>query len=81
MEWLQMIVIDLLASNPNFAVLITVMAIARAIFKPACAVIQSYVDATPDKADNEKWTAIQANKYFKALAYALDWFLSIKLPK
>lgn len=70
-----------LAGNPNMAVIFSVVAIARAIFKPACAMIQSYVDATPSIKDNQKWAAIKANKYFKAFAYALDYLLSIKLPK
>lgn len=81
MEALQIAFIDFLASNPSLAVVLTIMSIARAVFKPACSLIQAYVDSTPSALDNEKWAAIQSNKTFKAVAYAMDFLFSIKIPK
>jgi len=72
--------IPFMSSNPHLAVLITIMGVSRTVFKPACALIQTYVDSTPSVIDNEKWKKIQEGKYFKALAYGMDFFLSIKLP-
>lgn len=74
-------VIDLLAANPHMAVLITIMSVARAIFKPLCSLIQKYVDSTPSEADNKWWLEVQNHKVFQAVAYFVDFFLSIKLPK
>lgn len=81
MDSFTLAVIDFLAANPHLAVVITIMAISRAVFKPACTLIQSYVDATPSKSDNETWAKIQNHKVFKAVAYAMDFLLSLKLPK
>jgi hypothetical protein len=76
---LEMVII-FMANNPHLAVLITIMAVARSIFKPACSLVQAYVDSTPSQSDNKKWKEIQEHKAFKAVAYLLDLFLSIKLP-
>jgi len=81
MEQITIFVIDFLNSNPNLAIVITIMSVARAVFKPACSLIQAYVDSTPKKSDNEKWAKIQSHKAFKAVAYAMDFLFSIKLPQ
>jgi hypothetical protein len=75
------IIIGFLNTNPHFAVLFTLISVSRTVFKPACSLIQLYVDATPTKKDNEVWNKIKEKKSFKAAAYAIDYFLSIKLPK
>lgn len=74
-------ILDFLAMNPHLAVLITIMTICRAVFKPGCALIQTYVDSTPWESDNQKWTAVQQNKIFKAVAFIMDFLFSLKLPK
>jgi len=74
-------ILNFLATNPNMAVLITMMAFCRIVFKPTCALIQTYVDTTETKVDNEKWIAIQASKPFKAFLWLLDFFASVKVPK
>jgi peptidoglycan L-alanyl-D-glutamate endopeptidase CwlK len=75
------IIIGFLSANPHFAVLLTVVSFCRAVFKPTCALIQLYVDSTPTIKDNEAWKSLQENKIFKSLAFIMDYFLSIKLPK
>jgi len=77
MGWL----IPFLTSNPHLAVLLSIMAVSRAVFKPACSLIQIYVDTTPSKTDNETWAKIKESKQFKAVSYAVDFLFSIKLPK
>ena len=74
-------ILGFMASNPHFAVLLTVMSFLRLVFKPTCSLIQLYVDATPSVKDNAWWLKFQDNKVFKAVAYAVDYFLSVKLPK
>jgi hypothetical protein len=75
-EW----VITLLASNPHLAILITVMSVCRMIFKPACALVQQIVDATPGKSDDVWWLRVQENKVFKAAAWLMDYLISLKFP-
>lgn len=81
MENFTEMLINFLANNPNMAIVLSIMVVSRAVFKPTCSMIQAYVDATESKSDNEKWAAIQEKKWFKALAYAMDFLLSIKIPK
>lgn len=81
MENFMETLLTFLAGNPKLAVLFTVMVVARAVFKPACSVIQAYVDATPSQSDNEKWQKVRDHKAFKAVAYVMDLLLSIKIPQ
>ena len=74
-------IIDLVIANPIVLKIALFMAGARLIFKPLCAGIQAYVDASESLVDNELWGKIQASPIFKGLAYALDLIASIKLPK
>lgn len=77
---MEELIMSFLIANPKLAILVTIMAVARAIFKPLCAVIQAYVDSTPSESDNVTWLAIKESKIFKALAYAMDFLLSVKIP-
>lgn len=81
MESFMEMLLNFLANYPSAAVLFSVMIVSRAIFKPACLVIQSYVDASPSKADDERWVKIKNEKWFKGLALAMDFLLSIKIPE
>lgn len=81
MEHLIEIVVPFLASNPHMAVVLTVMSVSRAIFKPLCSVMIAYVESTPGDEDNKKLKEFMDSKGFKAFAYFMDLFLSIKLPQ
>ena len=73
--------IEFMAKNPQLASVLVVMGLLRAVFKPLMSVIQAYVDATPDGGDNEKLEKVKESKWFKTLAWLLDYAASIKLPK
>lgn len=81
MEYLIELILPFLSSNPHLAVVLTLVSVSRAIFKPLCSLVQVYVDSTPGDSDNKKWQAFQESKAYKAISYFMDLFLSIKLPK
>ncbi len=78
---LQALIMQVLQANPHLAVIVTVMAVARAICKPAMTLIQAYVDATPTKADDAWLGTFRASGIYKALSWLVDFGLSIKLPQ
>lgn len=60
---------------------VTIMGFMRVIFKPIFEAIHSYVDSTPSLDDNAKFDKIASSKWFKVVAFVLDWGGSIKLIK
>jgi len=74
-------IIDLLMGfvqgYPAAASVFMVLGIMRAIFKPACALFEAYISATPSKADDEKYAAFKSGKIY----FVLDYLFSIKIPK
>lgn len=81
MEQIQQTIIDLVSHYPVIATILMVIGVARMIFKPFFSFMQAVVDATPSANDNEILAKVEASKVYKAIAYAFDWFGSIKLPK
>jgi hypothetical protein len=73
-------IVGFLGSNPKLAVLLTVIGVLRAVFKPLMTVIDVYVQSTPSTEDDSKWAAIKATKWYKWAAWVIDYFMSIKLP-
>lgn len=73
--------VEFMTKNPSLGSTLMIMGLLRAVFKPIQGVIQSYVDATEDTSDNEKWEAMKEAKWFKALSWLLDYTASIKIPK
>jgi len=71
----------LIAKYPIAAQVFMIMGVLRAINKPLFALLQSYVDATASKSDNELLAKIMASKVYKYLNFILDWSTSVKLPK
>lgn len=72
---------DFLASNPEYAVLVTVISVSRMVMKPLCALIISYVESTPDKGDDQKLAELRENVWFKKALWVADLLFSIKLPE
>lgn len=69
-----------LAANPIGALIITIMSVFRMVFKPLCALIQVFVDATGNPKYAATWLAIENNKFFKSISWLSDYLVSIKLP-
>jgi len=74
-------VLALAAQYPQAAAVLMVIGLLRAVFKPLQLVVDAYVQATPDGTDDSKWAEIKESKWFKAIAWLLDYTASIKLPK
>lgn len=74
--------IEAYAGNYGVAVqIISIVGSLRVVIKPAMGLIEAYVLITPSKDDDLLPEKIKANKVYKAIVYALDWFASIKLSK
>lgn len=78
---MQELILEFIINNQGAASFLVVVGLLRAVFKPIFAVVQAYVDHTPDKEDNEKLEKLKANRYYKMLVFILDYVTSIKLPK
>lgn len=70
-----------MAKYPQLSTLLMVMGALRAVFKPIFAVLQAYVDSTPDQADNAKLAAAESSSWYKGMSFVLDWFASVKLKQ
>jgi len=53
--------------------------VLRLTFKPLMSLIHSLVAATPGQGDNLALAKVEANWFFKAFCYVLDWTASIKV--
>ena len=74
----------LMSLSGKYGVLVTILTYCGALrlfFKPLMSMAQSYVDFTVNPNDNEKLAKLMSSKPYQYLAYTLDWFGSLKLPK
>lgn len=73
----------LMVSHPWVATLVAVLGSMRLWAKPLFSLIHTIVDATPSKTDDGLWATAYAfftvNPVGKFIAYALDWFASVKI--
>lgn len=53
----------------------------RVLLKPLMSVVQAYVQYTVSPDDDAMLAKFMDSPVYKGLAYVLDWFASIKLPK
>ena len=75
------IVLDIVKSLPWFADVLMLMGMLRLIFKPLFSIIQTVVDATDSKVDDQYLAGIRNSKGYALVVWALDFFASVKLPK
>lgn len=69
----------LAAKYPVIVSVLFVMGVLRAVFKPIFAVLEAYVAATPNKADDAALAEVEASGAYKAVQFVLDYVASIKL--
>jgi len=73
----------ILAMAEKYPIVVTILFFVgalRAVFKPLHLVIDAYVNFTDDPSDNEKWEKVKGHKYYKAVAWFIDYITSVKLP-
>ena len=73
-------VIQFVSKYPLGASALIFIGVFRVIFKPTMTYLHSVADATPSLKDNEILAKIEANRFYKALAWFADFAFSIKLP-
>lgn len=71
----------LLKNYPFFAIFIFIVGGLRIIFKPIFAVLRSYVQYTPNPADDVALDKVEASPIYKYVTFVLDYLASIKLGK
>lgn len=76
-------IIETYASSfpPSVINIFIIIGSVRIFVKPLMALFQAYVDFTPNTKDDVLPQKLKENKIYKAIAFGLDWFASIKLPK
>ena len=78
---MEILIVELAQKYPQAMTVIVVIGVLRAIFKPLQLVVDKYVEATPDKADDGKWAVMKTSRAFKFIAWFLDYTASIKIKK
>lgn len=81
MELIIAYLMELAKQYPAMASGLMVMGILRLVFKPLMALLHAYVDATPNEADNAALAKAEESAVFKAFAFVLDYFTSVKISK
>lgn len=80
MESVLAIVMGFIGKYPVTASVLMGMGMARAIFKPLCALLKAVVEATPTPKDNELLEKAEKSSLVKYALMALDYVASIKIP-
>lgn len=73
--------LEFLSKYPMVSMVMFYMSLMRIIFKPLCSLALEVTKATPSPKDEVVVEGFMNGKVYKAVAYALDWVASIKLPK
>lgn len=81
MEILSQALGYLAAQHPEVTTFFLVLGVLRSINKPLFALIHAYVEATPNKEDDQKLEKIESSKAYKALCFVLDYLASVKMKK
>lgn len=74
-----------LQGNPTLApillTIITIQGFCRIWLKPIMSAVVEFTNWTETQKDNEFLNKIMLSKWYKIVAYIVDWFLSVKLPQ
>ena len=66
-------------SHPWLVTLASIVGALRLVFKPIVTGVEAYVRSTPSTADDQFIDKVEHSSAFKAVAWCLDYFGSIKL--
>lgn len=81
MEILSQILGYLVEQHPEAITFFLVLGVLRSINKPLFALIHAYVEATPNKEDDQKLEQIESSKTYKTFCFVLDYLTSVKIKK
>jgi hypothetical protein len=79
--FLEPLLFEYASKYPVLLTILIVMASFRIFFKPLMEIFKGVVDLTPSKKDDEFYAKMLDHKAYKTVAFLIDWFASIKLPK
>ena len=72
-------IVALAMKAPWIITILAVMGGLRFFFKPIISLIESYVKSTPQSNDDEYFDKVEHSRVFKLIAWALDFFASVKV--
>ncbi|MBX3736724.1 MAG: hypothetical protein KF715_08550 [Candidatus Didemnitutus sp.] len=72
-------IVTFAAKYPWVLTLLAVMGGLRFFFKPVVSLVEAYVRSTPQKTDDEYFDKVEHSAAFKIIAWALDFFASVKV--
>jgi len=81
LEVLGPVLVNLAAKFPFLASALVFMMYARLIVKPLMSLLISIAEQLPDGKYKLYMLSISGSMPYKIVAYLLDWFVSVKLPK
>lgn len=74
-------IMELAEKQPLLMTVIAILGTFRAVFKPIMTVLHVYTQNTASKSDDEILAKVEESKVFKAIAWLIDYFTSIKIKK
>lgn len=78
---MEQMLTDLVHNYPMAVTFVMLLGVFRSIFKPIMTAIHAIVEATPTKADDLVLDEVERSRAYKAMAWIVDYLLSIKLPQ
>lgn len=73
--------LDIIKDLPWFADAALIMGTFRIVCKPLFGILETIVKATPSQADDRILGEMRNTSTYRLLAWAIDYFASVKLPK
>lgn len=81
MEALVLFLTGLATKAPILMTVLFVIGALRAVFKPFFSLLRTYVQYTPNPADDAVLDKAESSAWYKAFVWVLDFTASVKLPK
>ena len=74
-------VLELINQYPTIGSILAFLALVGFAFKPLMTAVDTYVLNTPSTKDDEYVEGIKSAKWYKVIAFILDWAIRVKIPK
>lgn len=72
-------IVALAAKYPLLVTIFSVIGLARAIFKPVMAVVETRVKESESTSDDELLAKVESSRWWKVFTFILDWGASVKV--
>jgi hypothetical protein len=78
-DFITQFIVGFASTHPWLVTVASIMGAFRLLFKPIMGAIEAYVKSTPTTADDAFFETVEHSGTYKALAWCLDWFGSVKI--